>query len=319
MGTIISPEKNPPLVSVITIFFNAEKFIAEAIDSVLAQTYKHWELLLVDDGSTDGSTAIAKEYARQHPQKIRYLTHEGNRNRGKSSSRNLGFHMARGDYLTLLDADDVFLPEKLERQAVLLAANPEAGMVYGRTEYWYSWAGNSADKKRDYAGKLGLRPNQIYQPPELAVRYLNDGGMVPCICSILIRRNLLDAIGGFDESIQHLYEDQVFLFKICLAAPVYAEENVGEKYRQHSESSSAIAIKAQDYHPILPNPSRLLFLRWLSDYINAKRIDNQEIARALRRELRVFKYPRLYTFILPLKNFFRYLIGYWEFIAGQHR
>jgi glycosyltransferase involved in cell wall biosynthesis len=69
-------------VSVITIFLNAEKFIQEAVESVFAQTYSNWVLLLVDDGSTDASTEIARRFAEQHPDKVRYLEHDSHKNRG---------------------------------------------------------------------------------------------------------------------------------------------------------------------------------------------------------------------------------------------
>jgi glycosyltransferase involved in cell wall biosynthesis len=127
-----------PLVSGIIIFLNAERFIQEAIESVFAQAYAAWELLLVDDGSTDGSTAIARRYAAQHPGRVRYLEHPGHRNHGISASRNLGIRNAKGAYIALLDADDVWLPYKLERQVAILDSQPEASMVYGSTQYWYS-------------------------------------------------------------------------------------------------------------------------------------------------------------------------------------
>jgi cellulose synthase/poly-beta-1,6-N-acetylglucosamine synthase-like glycosyltransferase len=120
-------------VSVIIPFLNAEKFIREAIESVFAQTYENWELLLIDDGSNDESTVIARSYAAEYPDKVRYLEHRGHQNLGKSTSRNLGIHNAGGDYLAFLDADDIFLPQKLERQVALLESRPWAGMVYGRT------------------------------------------------------------------------------------------------------------------------------------------------------------------------------------------
>src|SRR5918994_2063107 len=100
------------LVSCIVIFLDEERFIEEAIKSVFAQTYENWELLLVDDGSTDGSTQIALRYAERHPGKVRYLEHPGHQNRGMSASRNLGISQAKGEYVALLDADDVWLPHK---------------------------------------------------------------------------------------------------------------------------------------------------------------------------------------------------------------
>ena len=105
----------PALVSIVVIFLNAARFLEEAIASVLGQTYPAWELLLVDDGSSDGSTDLAMRHARAHPGRVRYLDHDGHRNLGMSASRNLGIRHATGKYIALLDADDVWLPDKLAR------------------------------------------------------------------------------------------------------------------------------------------------------------------------------------------------------------
>ena len=139
MDSFHDPPAAGPLVSVIMIFLNAERFITSAIESVLAQTYAAWELVLVDDGSTDGSSAIARRFAQLQPARIRLVEHEGHANRGMSASRNLGLRQARGAYIALLDADDVYLPAKLERQVAILQAQPEAAMVYGATLHWFSW------------------------------------------------------------------------------------------------------------------------------------------------------------------------------------
>lgn len=97
-----------PPVTIITIFFNEEKFLQQAVESVFSQTYDNWELVLVDDGSTDASTQIALGYSQQFPDKIRYFDHDNHQNRGMSASRNLGIRNARGEYITFLDADDCF-------------------------------------------------------------------------------------------------------------------------------------------------------------------------------------------------------------------
>src|SRR5687767_202156 len=120
--------KRKPLVSTVMIFFNEEKFLPEAIESVFAQTYDNWELLLVDDGSTDGSTQIALRHAEQCPEKVRYLQHGEHRNRGASAARNLGISNAKGEFIALLDADDVWLPHKLDQQVEILTSQPEAAM-----------------------------------------------------------------------------------------------------------------------------------------------------------------------------------------------
>ncbi|MEL7158651.1 MAG: glycosyltransferase family 2 protein, partial [Actinomycetota bacterium] len=102
-----------PEVSVIVIFLNEERFLADAVASVVAQEGCRWELLLVDDGSTDGSPAIAQALATADPDRIRYLTHPGGGNQGMSAARNLGIAHARGHWLTFLDADDTWRPGKL--------------------------------------------------------------------------------------------------------------------------------------------------------------------------------------------------------------
>src|SRR5688572_12435956 len=105
-----------PLVSIIIIFLNAADFLREAIESVLTQTYENWELLLVDDGSSDGSTAIASGYVTQYPEKLRSLEHPNHDNFGMSASRNLGIRHAKGQYIAFLDADDVWMSDKLAHQ-----------------------------------------------------------------------------------------------------------------------------------------------------------------------------------------------------------
>ena len=137
-------------VSIVTPFLNPGRFLQECIESVVAQTYGEWELLLVDDGSNDGSLAIAQQYAVRYPGNVRCFTHEGGRHRGASASRNLGIHHARGEYLAFLDADDVYLPRKLEEQLPLLDAHPRAAMMYAATEYWHSWSGRPEDAGRDW-------------------------------------------------------------------------------------------------------------------------------------------------------------------------
>jgi len=115
-------QTSTPLVSAIIIFLNEERFLSEAIESVLAQSYLNWELLLVDDGSTDASTEIARRYSERYSQRVRCLEHSNHVNRGMSASRNLGVRQANGEYIAFLDADDVWLPQELERQLAIMEA-----------------------------------------------------------------------------------------------------------------------------------------------------------------------------------------------------
>src|SRR5882724_5352216 len=147
-----------PLVSVITIFLDAERFIEDTLRSVFAQTYNCWELLLVDDGSRDHSREVALRCADEHPERVRYLEHPGHRNRGMSPSRNLGLAHARGDYIAFVDSDDVWLPMKLERQVALLESRSDASLVYGRSQYWHSWSGPGEEDVLPEVG-VHIEPN----------------------------------------------------------------------------------------------------------------------------------------------------------------
>jgi glycosyltransferase involved in cell wall biosynthesis len=290
-------------VSIITPFYNAEKYFAEAIESVIAQKHTNWELFLIDDGSTDKSTKIAKKYASEYPGKIIYLEHEEHKNKGKSTSRNLGLSKSTGEYIAFLDADDVFLPEKLEKQVNILKNNPEALMVYGPTLYWYSWNNNSSN--RDKISRIGFEPNVLVPPPVLLSRFLTKDGIVPCTCGVLVKNVAVKAIEGFDESIQHLYEDQVFFAKICLSGPVYVEDGTWDKYRQHSEMTSMGPDVVDKTYPFGIHISRRIYLEWLDNYVKLHKISNLKLKMALSYSLLPFRAPFLYSFIHIYKTSYR--------------
>jgi glycosyltransferase involved in cell wall biosynthesis len=268
-----------PLVSVVIIFLDAGRFIREAIESVLEQTYQRWELLLVDDGSSDESTAIAREYAQRMPDQVRYLTHPGRENRGMSASRNLGIRHAAGTLVALLDADDLWLPEKLDRQVAILAAHPEVAMVYGPTQWWYGWTGMPGDEARDFIHDLGVTPDSVVEPPDLLLALLRDEGIAPCTCSMLIRRDILVEVGAFEESFRGLYEDQALCAKVCLRWPVFAAGECWYRYRQHPDSACAVAERTGTRQG-----TRLVFLDWLARWLGEQGHGHDEVRRAIERE-----------------------------------
>jgi len=284
-----------PTVTVITIFLNAEEFIRESVESVLAQTYDSWELLLVDDGSTDASTALAREYAQRYPDMVRYLEHFGHQNRGMSASRNLGIANARGEYIAFLDADDVWLPLKLERQVAILDSQPEAAMVYGATQHWYSWTGKPDDQHRDRLRKLGVPTDTLVRPPTLVTLFLRHEAWTPGTCGVLVRRDVSQRVGGFDERFRGMFEDQVFFYKLCLVMPVFVESGCSDRYRQHPDSWCEMARQLGEYEPgYQPNSARRAFLSWLEEYLLEQEITNRELHTVLRRELRPYRHPVLF-------------------------
>jgi glycosyltransferase involved in cell wall biosynthesis len=287
--------RREPLVTSIMIFLDAERFIDEAIASVFAQTWRNWELLLVDDGSTDRSTAIARRWAERHPDRVRYFEHPGHSNLGMSASRNLGVGHARGDYVAFLDADDVWLPHKLAMQVGILELHPDVAMAYGPAEYWYGWTGNADDARRDHYGELGVAPDTIVEPPHLLTLALEqDGGTMPGICSILVRREAFAQIGAFEKEFRGPYEDQVFLAKMFLQARIFVTGTCSDRYRQHEDSCCARALRDGRYHPALPHPARRVFLQWLRSYLGHEGTGDDALLAALRKNLLPYDHPLRY-------------------------
>jgi glycosyltransferase involved in cell wall biosynthesis len=281
-----------PLVSVIMIFLDAEAFIAEAIESVLAQRYANFELLLVDDGSTDASTAIARRYAKDYPGRIRYLDHDGHVNRGMSASRNAGIAAASGTLISLLDADDVWRPETLNQQVQTIVAHPEVGMAYGATEIWHSWSGNPDDARRDYVRPLGVPTETVYEPPRLLSRFIAGEARPPATCSLIVRRTALEAVGGFEERFRGLHEDQVIFAKLCCTVPIYVSGTAWGRYRQHADSWCAAAA-----HSASIGREQELFLSWLGAYVSARGFADPELRRLLRTKLWRYRHRSLSRFL----------------------
>lgn len=298
-----------PTVSGIMIFLNAERFIEEAIESVLNQSYQAWELLLVDDGSTDKSSSIAQNYTKKYPNRIRYLEHENHQNKGMSASRNLGIRHAKGQYIAFIDADDVWLSHKLEQQVPLLESQPQAAMLYGRTQYWFSWTEKNEDQKRDCLTKLQVKGGSLVPPSLPLLFYLKDEQIYPCTCSVLIRHEVFEEIGTFEESFQNANEDMVFYTKIFLKASVFISDQCWDRYRINPDSywvNYWKRIREGSWFPHLnqPHPERQKYLQWLMSYLDKEGIDDPVIWKAIGKAFWPYKYPELYNLSAPFRFFY---------------
>lgn len=274
-----------PKVSVVVVFHDTRQFLAEAIDSVLRQSYADWELLLVDDGSTDGSDAIAREYA-ERDERIRYLHHPGRSNRGISASRNLGLEQARGVYVAQLESDDVLLPSHLEHHFALLDAHPAAAMVYGPVERWYSWTGDAEDAERDFVARPLDRYDTCIEPPTLLRIVLKRQYGVPL--GFLARREAMRSVGGYEDEFRGMYDDQVFFCKLGLKYPVYVTRQWSYRYRRHQDSIVWVTNYAgEKLH------YRRLFLNWLAGYLSEQGVRDPRIWKPLKEEQLKCRFPRL--------------------------
>lgn len=277
-----------PLVSVVLCFYNEEKFIEEAIASVIAQDYPYWELILVDDGSSDNSTTLAKEYARRYYNRIFYVHHPGHCNEGLSASRNLGISKAQGQFVAFLDADDVWYHNKLTAQINTFTANPEATVLLEASQYWRSW---SSESEKDVTVTIGA-PEGLYRAPELMLKLYPLGqGAAPCPSGIMVRREVFDRC-EFEESFRgifQMYEDQAFLCKIYLAETVYVSHACHNRYRQRASSLVSSVYELGKYEMV-----RKYYLQWFRTYLKQKRVHNKHVWSVLDRAIMPYREPLRY-------------------------
>jgi glycosyltransferase involved in cell wall biosynthesis len=286
----LSDMSERPLVSVVMPFLNAERFIRESIESVLSQTLQKWELLMVDDGSSDGSSGIARGYVERYPQQMRYLEHDGHQNLGTSASRNAAIRKAKGEYIAFLDADDVYLPQKLEQQAAILDSNPGVTFVCGRTEWWYSWTGKTEDANRDFLQKLDVPLDTILKPPRLLLMSLRDE-MAALTADVTIRKLAILEVGGYQDSFHDMHDDQAFHSKLCLSYSGFVSSTCWYRYRQHLFSTCHVASASGRW-----SSARQTFLNWLKTYLLERNIENDEVWDLLKSEKKKlwhYRHPNL--------------------------
>ena len=276
-----------PRVSVICAFLNAESFLDETVASVLAQDYQDFELLLVDDGSTDGSTAIAKGYAAGDSP-IRYLEHPDHKNRGTCASRNLGLQESRSEFVAFIDADDCWRVSKLGEQVELLDGMPEVDAVCGAVNFWGSHRGGA-----DEVIRTGHVFNQPVRPFDALLKLYPLGKAdPPCPSDLLTRRSIIESIGGFEEAFTgplQLYEDQAFLLKFFLEGTIYFSDRVWLDYRLHDQSCTARVVREG-----LGPEVRGYCLEWFETYLaGTPHRNNPAIRWALLRALRPYRHPHI--------------------------
>jgi glycosyltransferase involved in cell wall biosynthesis len=288
-----------PLISIITCFLNEERFIEDAIKSVLHQEYKNWELFLIDDGSTDKSTDIVKMYANKYPGKITYLDHEEHANKGVSASRNYALKIASGEYIAVLDADDFWLPQFLSNVIVIMV-HQNASMVCEASEYWKSWKQDG--EKNNKVIPVGVEENKLYAPLELMFELYPLGkGSAPCPCAILMKKDVLINHGGFNESFG-LYEDQVFLTKFYINEYVYISSNCHNLYRVREGSVVHTYRTNGKYFQERKN-----YLDWLEQYLIENNINSPKVHDRLNQAFLPYRRPHYYYFFHHVPNRLRNL------------
>jgi len=211
------------VVSVVIPAFNRSDYINESIDSVLSQDYPKVELIAVDDGSTDGTYEILLEYAEQG--RLKLVTHPARENKGQSAALNLGLREASGEFIAILDSDDLFLPGKLSAQVEYLNSHPDVGLVYGMGE------GVDGSGRWIY---------DIHSPDHVEP---NDPNAVLLDCyfllpqNALVRRAVYDQVGGFEEDFRAA-QDHDMLVRIAENTRFGFIPIKVFQYRRHGDSIS---------------------------------------------------------------------------------
>jgi glycosyltransferase involved in cell wall biosynthesis/SAM-dependent methyltransferase len=205
-----------PLVSVILTSYNQAHFLSDAIESVLRQTYSQFEIIVVDDGSTDNALEIVARYAG-----VRYIRQD---NQGLSAARNTGLRRSTGAYLVFLDADDRLLSNALEVGVGCLEAHSECAFVSGH------YVPISADGSPMRRSQAPCVERNHYEA-------LLRRNYIAMHATVMYRRAIFQAVGEFNSSL-HACEDYDLYLRIAARAPVYCHDKVVAEYRQHSANMS---------------------------------------------------------------------------------
>lgn len=223
----------PPLVSVIVPAYNYGRFISQALDSVLAQTFTDWECLIVDDGSTDDTCRVVHPYVAG-TDRFRYLHQQ---NAGPAAARNTGINNSRGKYIQFLDADDLIQPDKLNRQVDFLQRNPHVDIVYSEMRYFRDEAPGQffysmSDPDLPWLPRVSGSGNDVLLPLLKSNIVVSNS---PLMCASVIR-----VVGLFHEKLQ-AQEDWHYWLRCALRNRYFAFqdfENAFALVRLHPSSAS---------------------------------------------------------------------------------
>jgi glycosyltransferase involved in cell wall biosynthesis len=193
-----------PMVSVVLPVYNGEKFVLEAVRSIQNQTFSNWELIILDDGSLDGSLKICQEQAVSDP---RIRVHANGVNLGLAQTMNKLVRLARGQYLAVQEQDDISMPDRLKLEVDLLNANPEVGLVSGVA----AWLDDGGNIFRHFPDKLHKGESYPTSKQEMVVYlYTENCKIVNAAC--MFRRAILNKIyGPFDKDAKSSIDWQFFL------------------------------------------------------------------------------------------------------------
>ncbi|MBD2387134.1 glycosyltransferase family 2 protein [Cylindrospermum sp. FACHB-282] len=210
-----------PTVSVIIPTYQRGHIVSQAINSVLAQTYSDYEIIVINDGSQDNTSQVLAQFSDHHR-----ITAIHQANQGLSAARNAGIRSAKGKYIAFLDDDDLWEPQKLEKQISVLEANPGIGLIYSDSLFF-------SDKRGLFPGSY----NTAFPTPNLQVLWtLFRYNYIP-VLTVIVRRDCLDKVGLFDETLR-CCEDYDLWLRVIEKFPIYFLNQPLARYRQSPNNIS---------------------------------------------------------------------------------
>jgi len=233
-----------PVVSIITASYNYEKYIVETINSVLNQTYQNWEMIIVDDGSTDNSLDVIKKYCEKDS-RIKLFQHENGVNKGLPDTVKLGIEKASGEWITFLESDDSIVPEYLEEKFKIINNNPSVNFIFNDVNMF---GDEQTIKSMDtYLKKRSLMLKTRDNP----TNYLKDFrkiNIVPTFSVVMLRRSLCSDI-NFKVSNPPCLD--IYLWaQIALKTDFYYLEKALTNWRMHGNSYISKSLNRMDLNYI---------------------------------------------------------------------
>jgi glycosyltransferase involved in cell wall biosynthesis len=223
-----------PLVSVLMPVYNGSVFVAEAIDSILNQSYQNLELIIVDDKSTDDTVSILKKYQKKYPKKIKTVFLK--KNQGSTYATNTAFKLSKGEFIAIMDSDDISHPKRLEKQVAFLSKKPDVIVVGGQAKV--------IDKTGSIVGEKTF-------PLTHAEIYRAYGQVHPIVHpSIMIRRSLLPTQRYLYQDKHGIHDDYFNLFRLLQYGKFANLPTYLVYYRMHGNNNSLKALK-KSYWTIL--------------------------------------------------------------------
>lgn len=202
-----------PRVSVVIPTYNRQTLVLEAIESVLGQTFKDFEIIVVDDGSTDETSIRLRPYLDR-------IIYHVQKNQGVAAARNTGIRLSQGEFICFLDSDDLWLPAKLAKQISFADAHPEYGLI--------SADGSGFEANKKPAEKNKSEVHEIHNGS--VVEHLLFGNWI-LTSTVMVRRKCLEEVGGFDEDIGKYGEDWLLWMRVASKFPIYFLPEVLGTYR----------------------------------------------------------------------------------------